>query len=68
MGLTNIRTVPGVFPTDTGKEISNRRFSLVHIDVDVYKSAKACFEWALLDCQLEELLSSMTTVSNVAEA
>jgi O-methyltransferase len=47
MGLTNVRTLSGVFPSDTGKEISNRRFSLVHIDVDVYKSAKDCFEWAL---------------------
>jgi O-methyltransferase len=47
MGLINIRTMPGVFPRDTEKEISNRQFSLVHIDVDVYKSAKDCFEWAL---------------------
>jgi O-methyltransferase len=47
MGLTNVKIVRGIFPLETGEALSGLRFSLVHIDVDVYQSAKDCFDWAL---------------------
>jgi O-methyltransferase len=46
MKLTNVRILRGIFPRDTGDQIADRPFGLIHIDVDVYKSAKECFEWA----------------------
>jgi O-methyltransferase len=42
-----IEVLSGVFPEDTGDRISSDRFSLVHIDVDVYQSARDAYEWAL---------------------
>jgi O-methyltransferase len=47
LDLKNVRILPGIFPQETGGIISERQFCLVHIDVDVYQSAKDCFEWAL---------------------
>lgn len=47
MGLTNIQIMPGIFPAKTAIAIANHAFSLVHIDVDVYKSARECFAWSL---------------------
>ncbi|MEZ5380790.1 MAG: TylF/MycF/NovP-related O-methyltransferase [Microthrixaceae bacterium] len=46
-GFPGVRTelVEGVFPDDTGSLLVDRRFRLVHIDVDVYESAKATLEW-----------------------
>jgi O-methyltransferase len=44
-GVANCRILQGRFPEDTGQTIADRRFSLCHIDVDVYESAKAVFEW-----------------------
>ncbi|MFW6293514.1 MAG: TylF/MycF/NovP-related O-methyltransferase [Spirochaetota bacterium] len=44
-GLPGVRLLVGVFPDDSGEEIADRRFALCHIDVDVYQSAKECFEW-----------------------
>ena len=35
----------GVFPEETGALLEGRFFRLVHIDVDVYISAKNIFEW-----------------------
>ena len=46
MHLTNVELLQGVFPEDTGERIEDRSFRLVHIDVDVYQSAKDVFEWA----------------------
>lgn len=43
---TGVEILEGVFPDQTGPAVSERRFALCHIDVDVYKSAKDCFEWA----------------------
>ena len=46
IGLTNTRLVVGVFPKETAVQISAERLALVHVNVDVYDSAKWCFEWA----------------------
>lgn len=44
---SNIAFLKGMFPEQTAHLIpENARFSLVHIDVDVYQSAKECLEWA----------------------
>jgi O-methyltransferase len=46
LGLTNVQLLQGIFPDDTGAEIEDRAFRLVHIDVDVYESARDVFNWA----------------------
>src|SRR3984957_3326146 len=46
MGLTNIVLLEGVFPEDTGSRITAESLRFVHIDVDVYQSAKDVFDWA----------------------
>jgi O-methyltransferase len=38
---SNVRFYPGFFP-DTSDDVSNLRFCLVHIDVDIYKSVADC--------------------------
>lgn len=43
--VSNAKVLRGVFPEDTGSLLSDRRFSLCHIDVDVYQSAKDVYEW-----------------------
>jgi O-methyltransferase len=35
----------GIFPEDTGHSFANSKFKLVHIDVDVYQSARDCVEF-----------------------
>ncbi|MBL0202826.1 MAG: methyltransferase [Candidatus Microthrix parvicella] len=40
------RIAEGMFPDDTGEELAGRSLRLVHIDVDVYDSAKATLNWA----------------------
>lgn len=35
----------GIFPNDTGHYIADRTFRLVHIDVDIYQSAKDIWDW-----------------------
>lgn len=46
LGLTNVELLQGIFPDQTGDRIADRTFRLVHVDVDVYQSAKDVFEWA----------------------
>lgn len=46
MGLTNVTLLEGVFPEDTGSAIPSGALRLVHVDVDVYRSAKEVFDWA----------------------
>ena len=41
----NCVILEGIFPEDTGGEVSEEVFSLVHIDVDVYRSARDVFEF-----------------------
>lgn len=45
LGLTNIEILQGVFPDETGKAVADRKFSLCHIDVDVYESARDILDW-----------------------
>ncbi len=45
MGLKNVRLLEGIFPDETGPLVQDRRFSLCHIDVDVYQSAKDAFDF-----------------------
>lgn len=35
----------GYFPCETGKFIEHKRFSFVHLDVNLYKSTKECIEF-----------------------
>ena len=45
MDLTNIEMLTGIFPEETGARVADRRFSLCHIDVDVYQSGLDVLEW-----------------------
>lgn len=45
LGVSNFEILKGVFPEDTGKRIANKTFSLVYLDVDVYRSTKDAFEF-----------------------
>jgi len=45
LGLSNYTILKGIFPDETGDRVADKRFKLCHIDVDVYDSAKAVFEW-----------------------
>jgi O-methyltransferase len=46
LGLQNVELHQGIFPDDTGAALEDRTFRLVHVDVDVYQSAKDVVEWA----------------------
>lgn len=45
MGLDNVEIRKGVFPDETATGLEDRRFSLCHIDVDVYDSAAHVLDW-----------------------
>ena len=45
LGLSNIQILTGVFPDRTGELLENSSFSFVHIDVDVYDSARDVLEF-----------------------
>lgn len=45
IGLENTQILQGIFPDDTGQDVINERFSLCHIDVDVYESARDAVAW-----------------------
>jgi len=45
LGLNNTRILAGIFPHETGAQVTANRLALVHIDVDTHDSAKWCFEW-----------------------
>lgn len=40
LGLNNIKTLTGIFPDDTGAQLDASAVRLLHIDVDVYQSAR----------------------------
>ncbi len=42
----DVELLVGMFPDETGEEIEDVRLRLVHIDVDVYDSARDTLEWA----------------------
>jgi O-methyltransferase len=46
LGLDNVELLQGVFPDETGDRVAEEALRLVHIDVDVYRSAKDVFDWA----------------------
>jgi len=46
LALGNVRIIQGIFPEETGQQVTSNRLALVHIDVDVYNSALHCCEWA----------------------
>ncbi|MBV9336569.1 MAG: class I SAM-dependent methyltransferase [Solirubrobacterales bacterium] len=46
MQLTNVKLLQGIFPDDTSDRVEDNVFRLVHIDVDVYQSARDVFRWA----------------------
>jgi O-methyltransferase len=46
-GVDNVRLLKGIFPDETAAELEGRPISLLHVDVDVYQSAKDIVEWAL---------------------
>ena len=43
--LDNVELLHGIFPEETSHFVENSIFSLVHIDVDVYESGRATWEW-----------------------
>ncbi len=43
--LDNVQIIQGIFPENTGEQVTSNQFAFVHIDVDVYNSALHCFEW-----------------------
>ncbi len=45
MGLTNYKKLIGEFPKDSSNELTSAKLSMVHIDVDVYSSAKGVWDW-----------------------
>jgi O-methyltransferase len=45
MELANVELMQGIFPDETGDQIKNHQFSMCHIDVDVYESAKQVAQW-----------------------
>jgi O-methyltransferase len=46
MNLGNVQVLEGVFPDDTSDRVPSDQLRLVHIDVDVYDSARDVFDWA----------------------
>lgn len=46
IGLTNYVKLIGEFPKDNSNEMVFSKLSMVHIDVDVYSSAKGVWDWA----------------------
>lgn len=45
VGVSNAVILTGMFPEDTGHVVAENKFSLCHIDVDVYQSAKDVLDW-----------------------
>ena len=43
--LKNSKILKGTFPEDTGHHLTNIKFRMCHIDVDVYQSAKDTLDW-----------------------
>lgn len=43
--VEHYQILEGIFPADTGRQISEHRFSLCHIDVDTRRSAEDVLEW-----------------------
>lgn len=46
-GLSRVELLVGMFPEETAAGVGDLRFSLAHIDVDVYQSARDAYDWLL---------------------
>jgi O-methyltransferase len=46
LGLANVKLLQGIFPDETADQVGEERLRLVHIDVDVYRSAADVLDWA----------------------
>ncbi len=55
LSLSNAEIIVGMFPEETGNKVSGR-ISLLHCDVDVYKSCKDIVEWAIPKLSLGSIL------------
>lgn len=42
---SNVKVYKGIFPSETGDNLSNEVFSFVHLDVDAYESYKQCLNF-----------------------
>lgn len=47
LDLNNVKILKGIFPDQTVDMVTDNNFRIIHIDVDVYESAKDIFEWGL---------------------
>ena len=45
LGLENVELLQGIFPDETGDRVTDETLRLLHVDVDVYQSAKDVFDW-----------------------
>lgn len=45
LGVFNTRTLVGIFPDESGALLKSERIRLLHVDVDVYQSARDCVEY-----------------------
>lgn len=45
LGLEGVEVLEGVFPEDAGDRLEGRSFRFCHLDVDVYESTRAAFDW-----------------------
>jgi O-methyltransferase len=45
LNVTNIKALVGIFPDESGAQLGAERVRLLHIDVDVYQSAKDCVDY-----------------------
>jgi O-methyltransferase len=47
LGNPHIKTLVGIFPDATGSSLESKRIRLLHIDVDVYQSARDCVSYLI---------------------
>lgn len=45
MELSNVKILKGIFPDDFGNQFDDTKYRFVHIDVDIYESAKDVFNY-----------------------
>jgi len=41
----NVRVYKGIFPRENTKDVLDKKFKFVHLDVDIYQSYKECIEF-----------------------
>jgi O-methyltransferase len=45
INVNNVKMLVGIFPDETAELVTDNTFRFVHVDVDVYQSAKDIVEW-----------------------